>query len=77
MVNGNFRLSNAFGILPRRSKSRRLRRGDHVRRCDPRPGQAETGVVVKINPVGVYRVQVHWTDGRLSNVKASSLIRIS
>jgi hypothetical protein len=73
LVNGNFRLANAFGRLPRKKGSGRLRRGDQVRRRQTRRGQAETGKVVQVNKVGVRRIHVHWTGGTYSNVKASSL----
>ena len=77
MVNGNFRLPNGFGRLPGRKRSRRLRRGDHVRRLQPRRGQAETGIVVHVNKVGVRRIKVHWTNNTYSNVKSSSISRIN
>ena len=77
MVNGNFRRLNVFGKLPKRKRSGRLRPGDHVRRLHTRRDQAETGKVVHVNKAGVHRIKVHWTDGTVSNVKASSLERIN
>jgi hypothetical protein len=77
MVNGNFWLFDAFGRLPRKKSSGRLRRGDHVRRRQPRQGQAETGRVVQVNRFGVRRIRVYWTDGTYSNVGGSSLMRIN
>jgi hypothetical protein len=77
MVNGNFRLFDAFGRLPRKKHSGRLRRGDHVRRRQPRQGQAETGRVFQVNKFGVHRIRVYWTDGVYSNVAESSLMRIN
>jgi hypothetical protein len=77
MVNGNFRLADAFGRLPRKKGSGRLRRGDHVRRRQTRQGQAETGRVVQVNRFGVHRIRVYWTNDSYSNVKESSLMRIN
>jgi hypothetical protein len=77
MVNGNFRLGDVFGRLPGRRGSGRLRRGDHVRRRQPRQGQAKTGRVVQVNSFGVRKIRVYWTDDTYSNVKASSLERIN
>jgi hypothetical protein len=77
MVNGNFRLADAFGRLPRKRGSSRLRRGDHVRRRQTRQGQAETGRVVQVNRFGVRRIRVYWTNNTYSNVKESSLTRIN
>jgi hypothetical protein len=81
MVNGNFRLADAFGRLPRKRGSSRLRRGDHVRRRQTRQGQgqgqAETGRVVQVNRFGVRRIRVYWTNNTHSNVKESSLTRIN
>jgi hypothetical protein len=77
MVNGNFRLFDSFGRLPRKRGSGRLRRGDHVRRRQTRQGQAETGRVVQVNRFGVRRIRVYWTDGTTSNVAGSSVERIN
>jgi hypothetical protein len=77
MVNGNFRLADAFGRLPRKKGPGRLRRGDHVRRRQMRQGQAETGRVVQVNRFGVRRIRVYWTNDSYSNVKETSLMRIN
>jgi hypothetical protein len=73
MVNGNFRRIDP-GDVP--SGRKRLRRGDWVRRRNPRPDQAPTGVVVHVNRMGVLRLRVLWTDNTESNVSVRSVDRI-
>ena len=73
MVNGNFRRIDP-GDVP--SSRKGWRRGDRVRRRDPRPDQAPTGVVVHVNRVGLLRLRVLWTDNTESNVAVRSVDRI-
>ena len=73
MVNGNFRRLDP-GDVPRGRKG--WRRGDRVRRRDPRPDQAPTGVVAHVNRVGLLRLRVLWTDNTESNVAVRSVDRI-
>lgn len=73
MVNENYR-SIGPGDAP--SNRRGWRRGDWVRRRQPRPGQEPTGEVVHVNRAGLRRLQVHWADGTVSNVSVRSVIKI-
>jgi hypothetical protein len=74
VVNGNHRPINP-GDPP--TTARGWRRGIRVQRRRPRADQAETGVVIHVNRIGMRRLRVLWDDDTRSNVSVRSVVRIS